>query len=110
MSRNYAIVHNDYCLCNYCCNFLINVDSSPGVNDRDGCSPLEAALIWLYNFEGCNDAAICLINRGCGGDKQKAQLLYGACLWGRLDIVKELVELHNLNPNRKWLVLYCEGV
>ena len=86
-----------------------NVDSSPGVNDRDGCSPLEAALIWLYNFEGCNDAAICLINHGCGGDKQKAQLLYGACLWDRLDIVKELIELHNLNPSRKWLVLYCEG-
>ena len=82
---------------------------SSGVKDSDGCSPLEVALNWLYNFEGCIDAAICLINHGCGGDKEKAQLLYGACLWNRLDIVKELIELHSVNPNCEWLsLLYYE--
>ena len=47
-----------------------------------------------------------LINRGCGDDKDKAELLFRACEWIRLDIVKELVEEHKLDPNGKYYNLY----
>ena len=41
-----------------------------------------------------------LINRGCGNDQGKANLLGGACYCGNLDMVKELVEIHNCDPGK----------
>ncbi len=39
---------------------------------------------------------------GCahGGDEDKAKLLYmcGACRWGKLGVVKEVVEQHEVRP------------
>ncbi len=29
----------------------------------------------------------------------KVKVLYGGCAWGRLDVVKTIVEEHNLDPN-----------
>ena len=55
---------------------------------------------------GSVDVALYLINRGCGDDKDKANLLCRACLDDRLDIVKELVEEHKLDPNGKYYNLY----
>ena len=41
-----------------------------------------------------------LINRGCGNDQGKANLLWGACYSGNLDMVKELVEIHKCDPGK----------
>ena len=52
------------------------------------------------------DVALYLINHGCGDDRDKAKLLCKACRWDRLDIVKELVEEHKLDPKGKYYNLY----
>ena len=52
------------------------------------------------------DAALYLANHGCGDDKDKARLLCEACRQNRLDIVKELVEEHKLDPKGKYYNLY----
>ena len=52
------------------------------------------------------DVALYLINRGCGDDTDKAKLLCKACWHDRLDIVKELVEEHKLDPKGKYYNLY----
>jgi len=44
-------------------------------------------------------AALYLINCGCGGDEEKARLLCDACSMGEIDIVKKLVERHKIDPN-----------
>lgn len=49
--------------------------------------------------EGCVDVAHYLINRGCGGNLERVTLLAGACYCGKLDIIKELVELHKVDPS-----------
>ncbi len=38
------------------------------------------------------------MSRGCGSDEDKAKLLCGACQWGKLGVVKELVEEHQVDP------------
>ena len=72
---------------------LIHTD----VRDDQGQSPLDLALESLYT--DCGDVALYLINRGCGDDKDKDKLLCRACYWDRLDVVKELVEQHDRDPN-----------
>ena len=67
-----------------------------------GRSPLDVALA-LYKSV---DVALYLINHGCGDDKDKAKLLCKACGLDRLDIVKELVEEHKLDPNGRYYNLY----
>ena len=61
-------------------------------------SPLDLALQSLYN-DDCVDVALYMINRGCGDDEDKDKLLCRACRWGKLDVVKELVEKHDRDPN-----------
>ena len=68
------------------------------VRNDEGQSPLDLALEHPYN-DNCIDVALYLINHGCGDDKDKDKLLCGACRWGRLDVVKELVEKHDRDPN-----------
>ena len=65
------------------------------LRDDKGRSPLDLALV-LYRSV---DVALYLINHGCGDDQDKAKLLCEACGQNRLDIVKELVEDHGLDPN-----------
>ena len=55
---------------------------------------------------GSVDVPLYLINHGCGDDKDKAKLLCRACELDRLDIVKELVEEHKLDPKSKYYNLY----
>ena len=67
------------------------------VRNDEGQSPLDIALL-TYSVR-CIDLALYLINRGCGDDEDKDKLLCEACLWGKLDVVKELVEKHDRDPN-----------
>ncbi len=69
------------------------------MRDEEGQSPLDKALEDLDDDDdGCADVALYLMSRGCGGDEDKAKLLCGACWRGKLDVVKELVEQHKLDP------------
>ena len=77
-----------------------------GVRDDDGDTPLDKALDGALEEELIEDewkyackVPLYLINRGCGSDKDKARLLCGACLFGDIDIVRELVEKHKIDPN-----------
>ena len=45
-----------------------------------------------------DDLPLYLINHGACDDKDKAKLLCKACELNKLDIVKELVEEHKLDP------------
>ena len=45
------------------------------------------------------DVALYLINNGYGNEQDKAKLLCQGCSSGNLDIVKELVEQHKVDPN-----------
>ena len=73
-----------------------------GVRDDKGHSPLNSAIM-SDNFiidSVCADITLYLMNHGCTcSDEDKAKLLCEACYWGRLDVVKELVEQHKVDPN-----------
>ena len=50
------------------------------------------------------DVGLYLIkHHGCGDEQDKARLLCIACLCGNLDVVKELVEQHNVDPNGEYI-------
>ena len=67
------------------------------VRDDEGQSPLDNALVGYE--DDCVDVALYLISRGCAcGDKDKAKLLCAACFYGKLGVVKELIEEHEVDP------------
>ena len=66
-----------------------------GVQD-DGKSPLDKALAGGYS-KHC-DVPLYLINNGYGNEQDKAKLLCKGCSSGNLDVVKELVEQHKVDP------------
>ncbi len=66
------------------------------MRNDEGQSPLDLAL--MYYDEDCMDVALYLMSRGCGGDEDKAKFLCGACLYGKLGVVKELVEQYKVDP------------
>ena len=66
-----------------------------GVQD-DGESPLDKALDGHYSEHF--DIALYLINNGYGNEQDKAKLLCKGCSSGKLDVVKELVEQHKVDP------------
>ncbi len=68
------------------------------VTDVKGMSPLDIALQGLYDVDPEFDVAVYLVRRGCGSDENKAKLLCAACYNGKLDVVKELVEQHKVDP------------
>ena len=49
------------------------------------------------------DIALYLFNHGCGSDEDKDKVLMQACQSGKLKVVKELVERHNVNPKSEIL-------
>ena len=49
--------------------------------------------------KGCVDVALYLINLSCGGAEDQGRLLCEASAWGVLDVVKELIEKHKVDPN-----------
>ena len=69
--------------------------SITGVQD-DGKSLLDKALDGSCS-EHC-DVALYLINNGYGNEQDKAKLLCQGCSLGKLDVVKELVEQHKVDP------------
>ena len=73
-----------------------------GVRDDKGHSPLAIAIMSKNQFtdSGCADIALYLMNHGCTcSNEDKAKLLCKACSRGNLDMVKELVEQHKVDPN-----------
>ena len=55
------------------------------------------------NIEYGLEISLYLINCGCAiEEKNKAKLLCEACEIWRFDMVKELVEQHNVNPNGEY--------
>ncbi len=67
-----------------------------------GYSPLDRALDDVC-LEDCMDVALYLMSRGCAcGDEDKARLLCVACDFGKLGVVKELVEQYKVDPNSKY--------
>ena len=79
-----------------CTEYMLPAD----VVDDDGHSPLDLALINLYAYHdyGQINVALYLMNRGHGGDKNKARLLFKACEHGRMDVVKKLIEEFKVDP------------
>ncbi len=53
----------------------------------------------VYDFDDCVDVALYLMSRGCGDDEDKARLLCAVCEHGNLNVVKELVEQHKVDPS-----------
>ena len=80
------------------------------VRDDEGCSPLDILL------EGIDDLfkqhygfliAYYLLSWGYGDDEDRVKWLYKACRWGRLEVVEELVERHNVDPNGEHTHTFC---
>ena len=80
-----------------------------GVRDDNGKSPLDLAMERVYYSEGFLEVAHYLMSHGFDSDKETlAKLLCGACLWGKLAIVKDLVEQHKLDPKSESLdIIVC---
>ena len=56
----------------------------------------DSGRVGLYLIEHC----------GCSDEQDKAKLLCKACERGNLDVVKELVERHNVDPNGEYITCY----
>ena len=73
-----------------------------GEQDVKRHSPLNIAIMSknVLADRYCVDVALYLMNRGCTcSDDDKVKLLCKACSGGYLDVVKKLVEQHNVDPN-----------
>ena len=76
-----------------------------GVRDDTGQSPLDVVLD--KESEDNGDVGFYLIKHHGDGDEQdKDKLLCRACKWGNLDVVKELVEQHKVDPNGEYRYLF----
>ena len=81
------------------------------VRDDSGQSPLDTVLKAIADVyveydeppDGQFDVALYLIDHDCGGDQERDQLLIEACYWGKVDMVKELVERHKVDPNSEFV-------
>ena len=86
-------------------NELILLTFTTGVRDGQGRSLVDTTLTNIYEYGGPDDGldiALCLINHGVDDEQDKARLLCEACKGGNLDVVKELVEQHNVDPNGEY--------
>ena len=86
------------------------------MGDGQGCSLVDTTLTNLYEYDdpdrGLN-TALFLINHGVDNQQDKANVLCDACERGNLDVVKELVEQHNVDPNGEYYdcaPLHCLGL
>ena len=72
------------------------------MRDDHGQSPLDRVLKdvdYKDDLEYRLDLCLYLIKHGCCGDEGiMVKLMCEACYWGRLDMVKELVEQHKVDP------------
>ena len=79
--------------------FTITID----VRNRNGQTPLDKVLDYFTLFETSSedfpDVALYLIDCGCPeGNGDKAKILRAACRWGKLDMLKELIEQFKVDP------------
>ena len=73
------------------------------VRDEEGRTPLDILLEgtddldWLEQYNGF---LIALYLLGCsyGDEEDTVKWLYKACRWGEVEVVKQLVERHNVDP------------
>ena len=77
-----------------------------GVRDGQGRSLVDTTLVNMYDPDRGLDIALFLINHGVDDEQDKARLLCEACELWNLDVVKELVEQHNVDPNGKCSTCY----
>ena len=73
----------------------------------NGKSPLDKALAGWYS-KPC-DVALYLINNGYGNEQDKAKLLCKGCSLGNLDVVRELIEQHKVDPTGEHSHVKCLG-
>ena len=52
-----------------------------------------------FRPDGYFNFALYLVKHGFGSNEGRVKVLHEACLWDRLDVVKELVEQHKVDPN-----------
>ena len=77
-----------------------------GVRDANGRSPLNAALDEESNWDNGRVGLYLIKHHGCVDEQDKARLLCKACKEGNLDVVKELVEQHDVDPNGECTTCY----
>ena len=90
-------------------NELILHTFTTGVRDGHGDSLVDTTLTNMYGYDDPDhglDIALYLTNHGVGDEQDKARLLCEACEWGKVDVVKELVEQHNVDPNGECTTCY----
>ena len=68
------------------------------IRDSNGRSSLDLALNSFGPRDDLLDLPLYLINSGYGDMEKKAELLFRGCYYGKLDVVKEMVEQHNVDP------------
>ena len=66
-------------------------------------SPLDKTLDNIYDKKDFFDVANYLVKHGCHRDDLEVKLLCGACRWGNLAMVKELVGQLKVKPNGELL-------
>ncbi|XP_064388776.1 protein fem-1 homolog A-like isoform X2 [Halichondria panicea] len=88
----YAIIEGHYEIVQYLAGSHYTVDAKD----------VEMAANFVRVGDGnLNIALFLLTDTGSQIDEAtKVKVLYGGCAWGRLDVVKTIVEEHNLDPNR----------
>ena len=78
-----------------------------GVRDGQGRSLVDTTLTYMFDDpDGGLNTALFLINHGVDDEQDKARLVCEACLLGNLDVVKELVEQHNVDLNGECTTCY----
>ena len=86
-------------------NELILHTSTTGVRDGQGRSLVDMTHTHMYEYDDpyCGlDIALFLINHGVGDEQDKAKVLCKACDRRNLDVVKELIEQYNVDPNGEY--------
>ena len=71
------------------------------VRDNEGRLPLDILLEGIDNFFKRDygfDIASYLLSCGYGDVEDRVKWLYKACRWGQLEVVKELVDTHDVDP------------
>ena len=86
--------------------YIVCIYFAAGVRDNNGRSPLDSALDGNDLLGSFVDIALYMINHGYGGAEDRNKLMTRACEKGKLDVVKELVEQHKVDPNGEFSYVY----
>ena len=107
MNRQNALTHG-YCVCALIIKLMLFSSTHSDLKDNEGETPLNKVLGYTYLDlrEDLVDLSLSLVTRGCGSEKDKGNLLCVACYMSKLDVIKELVELHKVEPSGELIILY----